>query len=223
MRQIFTVRFFAAVGAVAALFLLLTAAFQTQDTLVVDPTDDEVRIRAIDFVDEVFSSSNPRFDFEDGAANFDTELVIDGARSLNVVAGTPGVNYCPNLATVGGCAVVADLLGEAVVWMALVPSARSGTVELPAIDVLDGGIATLVNGWKLRHAPVLDRRCPEDDFGSYRELRNELDDDFVSIFTIEEQRITAVVCRQQVELVPQGAAAVRSQHAWAGRISRARQ
>ena len=58
--------------------------------------------------------------------------------------------------------VVADLLGEAVVWFALVPMSASPTsVQLPSIDTIDEGVATLVNGWQLRYAPVLDRRCTD--------------------------------------------------------------
>ena len=97
-----------------------------------------------------------------------------------------------------------DLLGEAVVWFALVPASGGPTgVPLPAIDTLDEGVATLVNGWQLRYAPALDRRCgDEEEFSSYRELRDELGDDFTSVFDTTEQRLVAVVCRERVAYAP---------------------
>ena len=93
------------------------------------------------------------------------------------------------------------LHGEGVVWFALVPMGPNRTVRLPAIDVLDDGLATLVNGWQLPFAPVLDRRC-EDEFVSYRELRDALGDDFTSVYAIEERRLVAVECRVRVPYAP---------------------
>jgi hypothetical protein len=206
MRQIFSVRFFAAVGAVVGLFLLLTTIFATQEVIDGDGGSDRdvVEPHAIDLVEQVFSSRNPDFRLDaDGLAANDTELIIDGSRSLFVVTGTPGENHCPGFGEIGACAVVADLLGEAVVWFALVPMGPDRTVELPAIDVLEDGIATLVNGWQLPFAPILDRRCRDEDFESYREFRDLLGDDFTSIYGLEDRRLTAVECRTRVPYAPE--------------------
>jgi hypothetical protein len=99
--------------------------------------------------------------------------------------------------------VVADLLGEAVVWFALVPNGTDRTVDLPAIDTLDDGVATLVNGWQLPFAPVLDRRCAGEDFTSYREFRELLGDEFTSVFSIDDRRLVAVECRTRVDFAPE--------------------
>ena len=98
--------------------------------------------------------------------------------------------------------MVADLLGEGVVWFALVPSGPNRTVDLPAIDTLDDGFATLVNGWQLPYAPVLVRRCDEE-FTSYREFRDVLGDDFTSVYDLDERRIVAVECRTKVAYAPE--------------------
>lgn len=205
MRQIFTVRFFAAVGGVVGLFFLLTTIFVTRGAI--EGASDSAAPPAfhlIDFVDQVFSSRNESFGVDaDGAAAGDTELVIDGSRSLRIVSGTPGEMLCPRFPDVGACAVVADLLGEAVVWFALVPIGNARTVDLPAIDTLGDGLATLVNGWQVRFAPVLDRRCPNEEFTSYREFRELLGDDFTSVFSIDDRRLIAVECRQRVEYAPE--------------------
>lgn len=205
MRQIFSVRFFAAVGGVVGLFFLLTTIFATRGAIegaAEGPVP--IEIHKIDFVDQVFSSRNEAFEVNtDAVAANDTELIIDGSRSLRIVAGTPGEMLCPRFPEVGACAVVADLLGEAVVWFALVPIGNSRTVDLPAIDTLDDGLATLVNGWQVRFAPVLDRRCPDEQFTSYREFREALGDDFITVFSIDDRRLTAVECRQRVEYAPE--------------------
>lgn len=210
MRQIFSVRFFAAVGAVAALFLLLTTIFFTQDAIEGDEVDEQVaavELHRIDLIEQVFSSRNPSFAVvADGGATVDTDLIIDSSRQLRVVAGTPGVDLCPEFGAVGACAVVADLLGEAVVWFALVPMGPGRTVPLPAIDTLDDGYATLVNGWQMPYAPILDRRCgvgeAAETFDSYRQFRAVLGDNFTSVYDLDERRLTAVLCRRRVPFAP---------------------
>ena len=208
MRQIFSVRFFAAVGAVVGLFFLLTTIFATRDAIEGD-ADDVVatpELHKIDLVEQVFSSSDGRFRIgADGLAAGDTDFIIDGTRSLRVVAGTPGEMMCPGFGEIGACAVVADLLGEAVVWFALVPMGSNRTVRMPAIDTLDAGVATLVNGWQVDYAPVLDRRCGRDEFESYREFRRVFGDDFTAIFDIDERRLAAVQCRVRVPYAPEPA------------------
>ena len=205
MREIFSVRFFAAVGGVVALFFLLTTIFATREVIEGgDGGPPSVELHKIDFVEEVAGSTNSEFAITvDGLAANDTTLVIDESRSLLIVADTPGVNHCPQFPVADRCAIVADLLGEAVVWFALVPNGTSRTVDLPAIDTLDDGIATLVNGWQLPFAPVLDRRCPGEEFSSYREFRDVLGDDFTSVFGIDDRRLTAVECRVRVDYAPE--------------------
>lgn len=206
MREIFSVRFFAAVGAVTGLFLLLTTVFATREVIEGDgDAEPAVVEHRIDLVDEVVRSNNPGFRLdEDGLAVGDVVLTLDETRAVRIVAGTPGVDHCGALGSPGACAIVADLLGEAVVWFALVPMGAARSVPMPAIDVLDDGKAHLVNGWVVDYAPVLDRRC-DDEFVSYREFRDVLGDDFTALFDIDDRRLAAVVCRQRVGYAPEPA------------------
>jgi hypothetical protein len=193
MRQIFSVRFFAAIGAVLGLFVLLTAIFGGGDP-VAEFRDAEPVRRQIDLVAEVFVAVQSDFEMgDDGVTRGSLDLVLDADRTVRVVSGTYGEVTCDELERIGACAVAADLLGDAVVWFALVPIGPAGTVEFPAIDVLDDDFAVLVNGWRVPYAPVLDRRCAQE-FASYRDFRAELGDEFTSIYDIEERRLTAVVC-----------------------------
>ena len=104
---------------------------------------------------------------------------------MRIVPGTPGEINCTALGETAECAVVADLLGDAVVWFAIVPLASSQTVALPAIVSLDEGYATLTNGWQLPHAPELERRCARD-FESFTAFREEVGTDFTSIYRFAE-------------------------------------
>lgn len=193
MRQIFSVRFFAAIGAVFGLFLLLTAVFGGGDP-VAEFRDPDPIPRQLDLVEPVFAVVESDFELgDDGVTRGSLDLVLDADRTVRVVEGTYGEISCDELDRIGACAVLADLLGDAVVWFALVPMGPADTVELPAIDVLDDDFAVLVNGWRVRFASVLDRRCAEE-FASYRELRDELGDAFTSIYSIEERQLVAVVC-----------------------------
>lgn len=209
MRQIFSVRFFAAVGAVVGLFFLLTTIFATREAIDGDGGDTPTVLqRDIDFAEQVFSATNPGFGIDDdGLAANDTELIIDAQRRVRIVAGTPGESHCDVHGGPGSCALVADLIGEGIVWFALVPDGPGTTIEFPAIDVLDDGRAVLVNGWVIPYAPVLDRRCRDErnedvEFSSYREFRDIMGDDFTSIYDTVERRLVAVVCRTRVPYAP---------------------
>ena len=194
MRQIFTVRFFAAVGAVLGLFVLLTVLFRGDGSVAELVAEEEPMERRIDLVALVFSTSStdPALG-DDGLTTGSINLVLDQERTVRILPGTPGEINCPALEEVAKCAVIADLLGDAVVWFAIVPLASSQTVALPAIVDLDDGYATLANGWQLPYAPILERQCARD-FESFAEFREELGTEFTSIYRFVEGEITDVVC-----------------------------
>ena len=193
MRQIFTVRFFAAVGALLGLVLVLTTVFRGDDS-VAELVERAPMERRIDLVALVFSTTSENFAIgPDGFTTGTLNLVLDQERTVRVVPGTVGEITCPALQETAKCAVLADLLGDAVVWFAVVPLASSQTIALPAIVSLDDGYATLVNGWQLPHAPVLERQCPRD-FESFNDFRAELGTNFTSIYRFADGKITHVAC-----------------------------
>ncbi len=199
MRQIFTVRFLAAIAAVAGLLVLLSTVFATSDAIVGTEPSDEVILHGIDFVEIISSVTDPTVKIVDGVSDRPTDLIIDPSRTLHITHGAAGEVDCKDLARVGSCPWWPICSGKG--WCGSRWSAHQGpnTVRLPAIDTLDEGIATLVNGRQVPYAPVLDRRCPDDDFASSRELRAELGSDFVSVFDTVERRLVAVECRRQVD------------------------
>ena len=133
---------------------------------------------------------------------------------MTIVPGTPGIDACGRLAEPGACAVVADLLGEGVVWFAVVPMGAGRSVPMPAVDTLEEGVATLVNGWQLPHAPAFDRRCGEGDdeevFESYRQFKQLFGENFTTLYDLDSRQLTAVVCRQRVPYAPSPASTVPS-------------
>jgi hypothetical protein len=214
VREIFSVRFFVAIGVVAGLLFLLFTFFVARDVVDEAISDNgadaaAVQLRAIDLVDVISSTSNPGFQLSaDGEAISSADFVLDPSRKVTVVAGTPGEDDCGRVAEPGTCAIVADLLGEGVVWFALVPMGNGRSVPLPAIDSLENGQATLVNGWQLPHAAALDRRCGEELFESYRQWKQILGDNFTTIYDLDQRELTAVVCRQVVPYAPPPASTV---------------
>jgi hypothetical protein len=195
MRQLFTVRFLATLGALAGLALLLYAFVLGGDDPVAEVAQAGPTTRRIDLVSQVFSVSAQDFDMVAGRSVGTLDLVLDAQRTVHVVPGTYGQVTCETLDAPGSCAVVADLLGDAVVWFALVPLLPSGDVEMSPIVSLDSDLATLDDGWQVPYAPRLRRTCSRD-FPSFRVFREELGTDFTSIYDLVEQRLTEVVCAE---------------------------
>jgi hypothetical protein len=113
---------------------------------------------------------------------------------VTVFPGTPGEITCQDLAA--PCALLAQTLGDTIVWFALVPMGPNFRFDLPAIEELDGGYANLVNGWQLPYAPIIDRtRCeekyPAESFSEFLRLAGA---DHRAIYSFSQGEITHVAC-----------------------------
>jgi hypothetical protein len=196
MQQVLSWRFLASIGAVLGLLLLLIVLFGRGGS-VANSSEERPLIREIHLLEQIESARAEAFGVRpDGRSTGLLTLELRDGRQMRIVEGTFGENKCGTRIVPEECAVAANLLGDAVVWFGLLRVDPGGTITFPAIDVLDGGRAQLVNGWRLPFAPVLDRRC-EVEFSSYREFRRVLGDRFVSIYSLEEERLVAVVCATQ--------------------------
>ena len=197
MREIFSLRFFAAIGAVIASFLIASAVVGGGAEVVSEEEVTAQLIRRIDLVERVerFQDDGASFAVQDGVAVNGTVLVLDERRSARIVPGTPGEDRCPIGRRIGACALIADLLGEAVVWFRLEPVAPGGVIDFGPIVSLDDDVATLADGLQLPYAPVLARRC-DTEFESFSAFRRELGESFVSRYTLAERRLTDVICTE---------------------------
>ena len=198
MRQFFTWRIWAAFGALILLAVtlkwVLPAGAATSDTTPSGPTERNVQF--VSLVYEVQPSSS--FAVHDGIVTGSADLVLDGQRTMHVVQGTLGEIDCPDYTEVGKCVVLADLLGEAVIWFALVPVETGFKVEAPPIaELLADGVARLENGWLVRMASAVDRSCAQET-ASLVEFLRDYGPQSTTIIDIAKQRVTQVKCSPSV-------------------------
>lgn len=202
VRPLLSIRFVAAVAALALLALGVNSVFSDDDDVieaVVDATTPpERRVDLIELV-ESFERSP---DFEIGA-NGETvgfiDMVIDEQRALRVVPGTPGVVECANLRNTRRCVVLADMLGEAVVWFAILPRGPRDTVILPPIVDLNDGYAIFENGWQIPYPPVIERNCDESfDIRSFSDFLRRFGPNSTSTVDLETRQVTEVTCGEEV-------------------------
>lgn len=198
VRQLLSIRFVAAVAALALLAFGVNSVFSDEDdvieAVVEATTPPERRIDVIELVESFERSA----DFEI-AANGRTigflDMVIDEQRALRVVPGTPGVIECGNLRNTRRCVVFADTLGEAVVWFAVLPRGPRDTVILPPITDLNDGYAIFENGWQIQYPPIIRRNCGDElDIRSFSDFLRRFGPESTSIVDLDTRLVTEVTC-----------------------------
>ncbi|MGA0329539.1 MAG: hypothetical protein ACO3NB_05655, partial [Ilumatobacteraceae bacterium] len=89
----------------------------------------------------------------DGAMSGDATVVLANGRVVQLTDGTLGESSCLFPDVLNACVLLADTLGDGVVWFALLPAPASASneLELPAINSLLDGVtyARLDNGWEV--------------------------------------------------------------------------
>lgn len=198
MRQFFSVRFLAAVGAVLLLAGIAVLVARGDDDLGA-VLNAAPRARRADLISSVAAIQRGD-DFE--MTSFGTvggTLILDLPIAdrivrMQVFPGTPGQIDCQALDQPFRCAVIAELLADSIVSFRLVPVGVGLRVELPAIVGFGDGYAQLADGWEVRYVPVIDRSACETEvaFASFTELRSHYGTDFVSVYDLAEDRIVSV-------------------------------
>lgn len=195
MRQIFTWRFFAAVAALGALALLARAILTDDSSIeaVIEPATIE---RTVDLIEPIQSATqSPTFAVGPGGVTTGfLDLTLDAEREVRIVPGTLGEIDCDELDGTNRCAVFADMLGDAVVWFAILPQAPRATVELPPIIDLVDGRAVFDSGWRIPYAPVIERDCEGEDIPTFSDFLRRFGPDSVTIVDLETRQVTAVRC-----------------------------
>jgi hypothetical protein len=195
MRQVLSWRFVAALGALAGLAFLISAVLVGQDTVarVADRSGPETR-RA-DLIALVMDSEAKNFAIRrNGFTRGSVTLETQDDRTVTIFPGTPGTNTCERLDRPGRCTVLAETLGDTIVWFAIVPTGPNFQVELPAIESLDGGYAQLVNGWQVPYAPVIDRSGCDTPAESFSEFLREVGRRHRSQYSLVRREIISVTC-----------------------------
>ena len=136
-----------------------------------------------------------------GAARF----TLDDLRTLTVPDGTNVADYglmpaCGDLLTQKACVLLADMLGESVVWFALVPADTvAPTTELVMPGFTDmqenGDEAVFPNGWVMKLATPTKRTCADTDTSSLRDFITRFNGDAArSVVDLTTDQIVRVEC-----------------------------
>jgi len=132
-----------------------------------------------------------------GKTTGEATITLDDGRAVTVFDQTRGEITCTDYAN--GCVMLADTLGEAVVWFALVPKdPEDGDVRLalPAlVDMRDGGdLGVLQNGWVVRLTVGVKRTC-DTETTSLRDFINKFSPDrSTTILDLITDEVTEVIC-----------------------------
>jgi len=193
MRQFFSWRVWAAFAAVFGLAVLWKVIAPEPGVTGSAPAGP--KHRTVQFVSLVYAvKPSAGFAVSGGVVSGSADLILDGQRTMHLVPGTPGDIDCDEIAEIGRCVVLADLLGDAVVWFSLQPvQAGLKVFAPPIVDLLDDGIALLQNGWLVPYDSDVRRTCIEDT-GSLREFLDEYGPRSTTVIDVAQQRITHVVC-----------------------------
>ena len=195
MRQVFNWRFVAAVAALGALALMARAILTDDSSIeaVIEPGTIE---RTVDLIEPIQSATqSPTFAVApSGVTAGFLDLTLDAERVVRIVPGTLGEIECDELDGTNRCAVFADMLGDAVVWFAILPQAPRATVELPPIIDLVDGRAVFESGWRVPYAPVIERDCEGEDIPTFSDFLRRFGPDSVTIVDLETRQVTAVRC-----------------------------
>ena len=194
MREVLSVRFLAAIAALVGIAGVLWLAVPDHSNSLV-PTSSGVTERRIDLLSLVFqTTAQEGWGVEDGVTTKQMELIID-SRRMRIPAGTPAEVTCPNMNLYAQCAVAADLLGDSVVWFALVPAQPRKTIQLPAlVELRASNEVLLANGWVLHRASVVSRQCSTET-ESLQDFFDKFGNRSSSVFNFDSQQIIGVVCR----------------------------
>lgn len=195
MRQFATWRFWATIATLVVVTLVLRGCLGSDD----DSTAvDGVTSRRVDLISltATIRSDAPWF-VSGGAMVGDATVVLANGRVIRLTDGTIGESSCLYPDVTNACVLLADTLGDGVVWFALLPAPPSASNELelpPIVELLDGvTFARLDNGWEI---PLLDRvvrRC-ESESPNLTAFVQRFADRHVTIVDLERAEVSAVRC-----------------------------
>jgi hypothetical protein len=131
---------------------------------------------------------------------------LDDLRVLTVQEGTLAAEYgstsvCTDFVKPNACVLLADMLGDAVVWFALVPSdvlAGREFLTLPGLVDMqaNGDEGVLRNGWVVKLATPVKRECGEATTSSLRDFITRFPDQLSkSIVNLTTDNVVSVKCK----------------------------
>lgn len=184
-----------ALGALVVAFVVLFGAFTLLQGGSESAEPAPMNVELVAVTESIVATDN--WSIIDGKSTGEATITLDDGRVVTVFDQTRGEITCTNFE--GGCVMLADTLGEAIVWFALVPKdAEDGDAQLTLpslIDMRDGGdLGVLQNGWVVRLTVGVKRTC-ETETTSLRDFINEFSPDrSTTILDLITDEVTEVKC-----------------------------
>ena len=189
-----------AVVLVLSLVILLTR----EGSPAVAPSVTQRRIDLVASVDAI--NVDTGWSQDGGMTRGGMRLSLDDLRTLTILEGTMVDDYgtmpaCTELSRPNACVLLADMLGDAVVWFALVPADKvSGREILTMPGLVDmqanGDEGILRNGWVVRLASPVVRDCERQDTVHLRDFITRFPDGAsTSIMDLTTDSVVRVRCR----------------------------
>ena len=133
------------------------------------------------------------------------QVSLDDLRTLSIFPGTleddyDAVKRCTDFTTPNACVLLADMLGEAVVWFAIVPADTANGAEFLTLPGLidmqaNGDEGILRNGWVLRLATPVKRQCENADTPHLRAFITQFPDNkSTSLVNLKTDNVVSVSC-----------------------------
>lgn len=175
---------------IAAVVILCVAAMAVVGLYVsTSPSgsDDVVTQRRINLFAVVDSlTADLGWEVQSGKTTAAMRLTLDDGRTLTIPDGTlvddgSLLPFCTDYVTPKACVLVADMLGQSVVWFSLVPvDTQDGDMVLTLPGLIDmqenGDEGVLRNNWVVRLATPVTRECSSQATTSLRDFINRFPD-----------------------------------------------
>ena len=199
MRHFLSARFAAAVG------IPIVVAFLIYVVLMNSGSPSQSASKVVHFVNYTASvnivQAESGWSVVQGTSRSTARLALDDARTVFIAEGTPGEIACTDFSTPNACVLIAELLGDAVVWFALTPATSETLLTRlalpPVVDMLNGGdFAVLSNGWVIPLATPTKRSCSTPTV-SLREFINKFTSNMNVSLNLSADQIDVVTCTSE--------------------------
>ena len=199
MRNFLSARFAAALGIPIVIALLIYAVLMNSGS------SSQSANKVVHFVNYTASVNTVQAESDwivvQGTTRSTARLALDDARTVYIADGTPGEITCTDFSSPNACVLIAELLGDAVVWFALAPATSETLLTRvalpPVVDMLNGGdFAVLSNGWVVPLAIPTKRTCSTPTV-SLREFINKFASNMNVSLNLSTDHIDVVTCTSE--------------------------
>jgi hypothetical protein len=199
MRNFLSARFAAALG------IPIVVAFLIYAVLMNSGSSSQSANKVVHFVNYAASVNTVQAESDwivvQGTTRSTARLALDDARTVYIADGTPGEITCTDFSSPNACVLIAELLGDAVVWFALAPATSETLLTRvalpPVVDMLNGGdFAVLSNGWVVPLATPTKRTCSTPTV-SLREFINKFASNMNVSLNLSTDHIDVVTCTSE--------------------------